>query len=180
MHFQWGWGSTPGSRNWFFWRCRKILQYYHSLWPTKGHRILAGGEGGGGGKKEKKSKKAAGGVPVIVLYTGRVLSPTQRALPRVTVARSPGAYLSKAGQRCALTVTRVNSRSLQYPPALCPLTRCPSQPFSSLLCHSPLSGVSRPVKYINEFLAPALCTQVMHCTPLSFCSWCFQCMVSAN
>lgn len=103
----------------------------------------------------------------------------QRALPRVTLARGPGLYLSAPGQCCALIVMRVSSGPAAFS-HLFPLPHCPSQPFSSVLfsfsVHLHWSGVSRPVKYINEFLAPALCTQVTHCT-LEFCSWCFQCMV---
>lgn len=48
----------------------------------------------------------------------------------------------------------------------------------SFSVHLGWAGVSRPVKYINEFLAPALCTQVNCRTCCSVCSRCpSQCMV---
>ena len=92
---------------------------------------------------------------------------------------SPGALLAAqayvptaAGQCCALAVMRTDARSLERSPCLpvssLSLTQPPAQPvlFSVFLfsfsAHLYWSGVSRPIKYINEFLAPALCTQVTH------------------
>lgn len=80
--------------------------------------------------------------------------------------------LNRDSAVCALIVMRANSGPAVFSRLLCPLPHCPSQPFSSVLFSFSVdlhwSGVSRPVKYINEFLAPALCTQVTHCTPWSF------------
>lgn len=45
-----------------------------------------------------------------------------------------------------------------------------SESHFSFFVHRHWAGISRPVKYINEFLAPALCTQVTHWAASSFCS----------
>lgn len=65
-----------------------------------------------------------------------VLLEVLEALPRVAMARSPGGYLFKAGQCCALIVMRMASWSIHILPGSCFLsvTRCPSQLFSSVSC----------------------------------------------
>lgn len=104
---------------------------------------------------------------------GLAIVPQEGRSPGFPLPMAPGGYWSKSCvvsplgcQEGKLLLPRLSCLPVSLSLSLLSFTACSllSLSFFSFSVNLYWSGVSRPVKYINEFLAPALCTQVIHWT----------------
>lgn len=110
----------------------------HLPWKDKYEKVQ---EGCGGGAVLKRWARAWPWRCRQAVFSVCPVVCLQRALPRVTVARGPGLYLSEPGQCCALIVMRVNSGPAVFSRLLCPLSLTVLHSLS-LLFFSPSLSIS--------------------------------------